>query len=80
MNPKSPHFFITSLIIPFKPRGYFTPFLLKGEIMVEAWILAIFCIITALPIGLAEAIREGRRYAHNRQYAKRYLRPRVSRV
>ena len=48
--------------------------------MVEAWIFAIFCIITALPIGLAETIRERRRYAHNRQYAKRYLRPRVSRV
>ena len=48
--------------------------------MVEAWIFAIFCIGTALPIGLAETIRERRRDAHNRQYAKRYIRPRVSRV
>ena len=48
--------------------------------MVEAWILAIFCIVTALPISMAETIRERGRYAHNRQYAKRYLRPRVSRV
>lgn len=41
--------------------------------MVEAWILTIFCIVTLIPMAIAER-RENER---NKRYAKRYLQSRI---
>ena len=45
--------------------------------MVEAWILVIFCLSVCIPIYMTE---RGQNAQHYRQYAKRYLRPRISHV
>ena len=44
--------------------------------MVEAWILVIFCLSVSIPAWITERGQD----AHNRQYAKRYIRPRLPRI